>query len=89
MLDKIYKDKDKFNNTSDNINFKVIIFYNKYKQVGLPPNTYIQGAYIMVSGQAQMHYYANYSDTSIFDQFCTNMYLFFKGSKWQCLNLTK
>ena len=89
MLDKIYKDKNKFSGTSDNFNFKVTIFYNKCRQVKLPSNAYIYGAFIMLSGQAQTRFYANCGDTSTFDQFWTNMQLFFKGPKWQCLNLTK
>ena len=56
MLDKIYKDEDKFSGTGDNFNFKVTIFYNKYRQVGLPPNAYIYGTSIMLSGQVQMHF---------------------------------
>lgn len=43
----------------------------------------------MLSGQTQMHYYANHNDTSTFDQVCTNMQLFFENLKWQRLNLTK
>lgn len=31
MLDKIYKDDDKFDGTSNNFNFKDLIFFNKYK----------------------------------------------------------
>lgn len=52
MLNKIYKDKDKFSNTGDNFNFKITIFYNKCGQIRLPPNVYIQGTSIMVFGQA-------------------------------------
>lgn len=89
MLDKIYKDEDKFSGTGDSFHFKVIIFYNKYKQIGLPPNAYIYGASIMLSGHAQTHFYVNCNDTSTFDQFCTHMHLFFKGPKWQYFNLTK
>ena len=44
---------------------------------------------MMVSDENHMDYYANCNNTSIFDQFCLNMELFFKGSKWQCFNLTK
>lgn len=73
MLGKIYKDEDKFSGTGDNFNFKVTFFYNKYRQVGLSPNVYIYGTSIMLSSQAQMHYYANHGDTSTFDQFCTNI----------------
>ena len=82
MLDKIYKEKDKFSSIGDNFNFKITIFYNKCRRVGLSPNTYIYGASIMLSGQAQTYYYANCGDTSTFDQFCFNMQFFFEGPKW-------
>ncbi len=41
MLNKIYKNEDRFDDTNNNFNLKVIIFYNNYKQVSLLPNTYI------------------------------------------------
>lgn len=41
MLDKIYKDNNKFDGTGDNFNFKVTIFLNKFRQVDLPENVYI------------------------------------------------
>ena len=73
MLDKIYKNKDKFSSIDDNFNFKVTIFYNKYWWVGLLSNVYIHSAFIILSSQTQIHFYANYDNISIFDQFCTNM----------------
>lgn len=41
MLDKIYTDDDKFGGTTDNFNFKVTIFFDKYRQIGLPEYAYI------------------------------------------------
>lgn len=73
----------------DNFNFKVTIFYNKCRQVGLLLNSYIYDASIMLFGQIQMHYYAYCGNFSIVKQFCTNMQLFFKDPKWQRFNLTK
>lgn len=72
-----------------NFNLKVTIFYDKCRRVRLPPNGYIYDVLIMLSGKAQINYYANRRDTSTFDQFCTNMQLFFEGLKWQRFNLTK
>lgn len=77
MFKIVYKAKDKFNDTSDNFNFKVIIFYNKFKQIGLPSNTYIYGIFIILFSQDQIYYYVNYGNIFIFDQFYTNMQLFF------------
>lgn len=89
MLDKIYKDNDKFGGIGNNFNFKVTIFLDKCRQVSLPEDIYIQGASIMLSDQTQTYYYANYGNNSTFDQFCFNMQLFFEGPKWQYFNLTK
>ena len=79
MLDKIYKVENKFSGIGDNFNFKVTIFHDKYRGVGLPSDAYIYGASIMLSAQAQTHYYANRSDSSTFEQFCTIMQIFFEG----------
>ena len=89
LPNQIYKDEDKFSGIGDNFIFKVTIFYDKCSWVGLLPNTYIHGASIMLSGQVQTYYYANHGNASTFDQFRINMQLFFKGPKWQRLNLTK
>ena len=41
MLDKIHKNDDKFSGIDNNFNFKTTIFFDKYRQVGLPINGYI------------------------------------------------
>lgn len=41
MPDKIYKDNDKSDGIDDNFNFKVTIFLDKYRQVGLSKDIYI------------------------------------------------
>lgn len=51
MLDKIYNYKDKVSGIGNNFNFKVIIFNNKYRWVGLLPNTWIYDTSIILSGQ--------------------------------------
>lgn len=89
MLNKIYKDDDKFGGTDDNFSFKATIFLDKCRRVGLPEDAYIQGASIMLSGQAQTYYYANRGNNSTFDQFCSNMQSFFEGPEWQRFNPTK
>ena len=50
MLNKIYKDENKFCGKGDNLNLKVTILHNKYRWVGLPIDTYIYGTFIMLSG---------------------------------------
>lgn len=48
MFDKIYKNNDKFRDMGDNFNFKIIIFLNKCKRVGLPEDAYIHDVSIIV-----------------------------------------
>lgn len=38
ILEKTCKDNNKFGGISNNFNFKVTIFLNKYRQIGLPKN---------------------------------------------------
>lgn len=89
LLDKIYKEEDKFSGTGDNFAFKVNIFYDKCRRVGLPPAAFMQAASIMLSGQAQSHFYANGGTTPTWEEFYMKMQLFFEGPEWQRLNLTK
>jgi hypothetical protein len=79
QLNKIYKKKDKFSGIGDNFSFKLIIFYDKCELVELLSNAYIQKTSIMLSDQAQNHYYANRETTVSFDDFCRNMTTFFES----------
>lgn len=67
ILDKIYKDDNKFSSMGNNFNFQFIIFLDNYKQVGLPAESYIKGAYIILLGQFQTYYYTNCKNTFSFD----------------------
>lgn len=89
MLNKIYKDDDKFGGLDDNLSFKVTIFYTKYRQVGFSKDTYIQDMSIILWSQLQTYYYANHDNNFIFDPFYSNIQSFFESFKWQCFNLTK
>ena len=77
-LDKFYKDDEKFSGTNDNFALKVKLYYDKCQQVGLLPDAYLQGASIILSGQAQAYHYCNEGDI-FFDNFCVKMRLFFEG----------
>lgn len=89
LLDKIYKEEDKFGGTGDNFDFKVTVYYDKCRRADLPSHAYIYSASIMLTGQALTRFYANRIGTSIFEQFCHNMRNFFEGTEWQRFNLTK
>ena len=66
ILDKIYKDDNKFGGMGNNFNFKYTIFLDKCRQVSLPAGNYIQSAFILLLGQFQTYYYANYKNTSFY-----------------------
>jgi hypothetical protein len=89
LLDKIYKNHEKFERTEDNFDLKLFIFRDKCKRVELSSKIYMQGIFTMLTKQAQTHFYANRGDTVKFDEFCFKMRLFFKRLKWRRLNLTK
>ena len=79
QLDKLYKNKDKFGGTGDNFAFKLNIFYDKCQLVGLLSDAYLEGASVMLTGQAKTHFYANRESIVSFDDFCQKIRLFFKG----------
>ena len=89
QLNKLYKNEDKFGRTGDNFTFKPSIFYDKCQLVGLPPDAYLEGASVMLTGQAQTHFYANRESIVSFDDFCQKIRLFFEGPEWERLNLIK
>ncbi len=80
LLNKIYKEENKFSDIDSNFDMKVMTFYDKCRRVELLSQAYIQGASIMLSGQALTHYYINQMDYIWYD-FCINMKLYFKGSE--------
>jgi hypothetical protein len=59
LLNKIYKEENKFSDTDSNFDMKVMTFYDKCRRARLPSQAYIQDASIMLSSQALSHYYIN------------------------------
>ncbi len=50
LLNKIYKEKNKFSDTDSNFDIKAAIFYDKCRRARLLKHAYIQNASIMLSG---------------------------------------
>ena len=73
----------------DNFAFKLSIFYDKCQLVGLPSDAYLEDASVMLTRQAQTHFYTNCKSIVSFDNFCQKIQLFFKGPEWKRLNLIK
>ncbi len=90
LLNKIYKKKDKFSDTNNNFDYKVMIFYDKCRRANLSSHAYSQNALIMLSGQTLIHYYSNQLQMSYnFFDFCINIKLAFENFEWQRRNLIR
>ena len=42
QLKKIYRKNEKFNNIDDNLQFKLIMFYNKCRRASVPTELYLE-----------------------------------------------
>ncbi len=90
LLNKIYKKKDKFNDTNNNFDYKVMIFYDKCRRVELFSHAYIQSVSMMLSNQTLIHYYSNQLQMSNdFFDFCISIKNAFEESEWQRRNLIR
>jgi hypothetical protein len=90
LLNKIYREKDKFSDTSNNFDYKVMIFYDKCRRVELLSHAYIQSVSIMLLNQTLIHYYSNQLQLSNdFFDFCINIKNAFEESEWQRRNLIR
>jgi hypothetical protein len=57
-----------------------MIFYDKCRRAGLSPHAYIQGASVMLSDQALIHYYSNQLQLgNDFFDFCISIKNAFEG----------
>lgn len=61
---------DKFDGKGYNFNFKLSIFYDKCQLVGLSSDAYLEGAFVILTGQAQTYFYANEDSIVLFEYFC-------------------
>jgi hypothetical protein len=64
FLSKIYRDEDRFSDSEDNFEFKLLIFFDKCSQVNLSEHAYLKAVSIMLSNQTLTYYYSNKSRTS-------------------------
>jgi hypothetical protein len=81
QLNKIYKNDEKFKNTDDNFDFKLKIFVNKCKRVGLFAHAYMKEIAFMLANRTLFHFYVNEYENIIFDQFRIDMQRFFEESE--------
>ena len=86
---KIYTDNQKYAGVADSFDFKLTIFYNICKRLGVLPEAYITVFLTMLKGLAQDHYYSSSMSTRTFKEACNHICQFFKGPEFYCKNLTK
>jgi hypothetical protein len=88
-LSKIYRDEDRFSDSEDNFEFKLLIFLDRCSQMNLSEHAYLKAVSIMLSDQTLTYYYSNKITYFTFDDFCTSMRTYFESSEWQRSNLDK
>ena len=81
LLNRIYKNEKKFEKTNDNFDYKLLLFYNKYKRVGLFKRAYIYETSIILIEQIQSRLYKIRNMILIFDEFCEDMRDYFEKNK--------
>lgn len=88
QLNKTYKTEKKFDETKNNLQFKFVMFCDKYKQIKLSENAYIMIASIMLKNQTLIFYYNDDQYISWFN-FIEILRQFFENFKWNRINLIK
>jgi Na+-transporting NADH:ubiquinone oxidoreductase subunit NqrF len=79
FLSKIYRDEDRFSDSEDNFEFKLLIFFDRCSQMNLSKHAYLKAVSIMLSDQTLTYYYSNKVTYFIFDDFCANMRAYFES----------
>ena len=69
--------------------FKLSISHDKCRLVGLPLDAYLEGAFVILTSQAQTHFYTNHDSITSFKDFCWKIRLFFESPEWERLDLIK
>ncbi len=89
LLEKIYRDENKFDITNDNFDFKIMIFYDKCNRANLSQIAYEQNVSIMFRDQVLIYFYINRHIFDSFNDLCINIKNFFADLEWQRFNLAK
>jgi hypothetical protein len=76
-LSKIYRDEDRFSDSEDNFEFKLLIFFDRCSQMNLSEHAYLKVVSIMLFDQTLTYYYLNKVIYFIFDDFCISMRAYF------------
>ncbi len=89
MLNKLYKNEKKFDDTEDNFDFKLTIYLDKCRHADLSKHAYEKEISAMLTDETLTRYYANKTNFITFNDFCISMQTYFENSEWQSHNLDK
>ncbi len=78
-LSKIYRNEVKFNDSKNNFEFKLLIFFDRCNQMNLSKHAYLKIVSIMLFDQTLTYYYSNKVTYFIFNDFCINMKAYFEN----------
>ena len=81
QLDKLYKEENKFSETSDNFDFKLTIFHDKCRLADLSSTIYIQDVESMLIDEALAEFYAAKYQKRDYDDFIKEMRDFYEESE--------
>ncbi len=88
-LNKLYKEKRKFESTENNFDFKLTIYLDKCRHADLSKHAYEKEISVMLTSETLTLYYVNKANFITFNDFCINMRTYFENSEWQSHNLDK
>jgi hypothetical protein len=88
-LNKLYKEKEKFENTENNFDFKLTIYLDWCKHADLSKHTYDKEISVMLIDEKLIRYYVNRANFITFNDFCISMRTYFENFEWQNHNLDK
>jgi hypothetical protein len=81
MLNKLYKNEKKFDDTENNFDFKLTIYLDKCRHADLSEHAYEKGVSAMLTDETLTRYYANRANFITFNDFCISMRTYFESSE--------
>ncbi len=81
FLSKIYRNEDRFSDSKDNFEFKLLIFFDRCNQMNLSEHAYLKAISIMLFDQTLTYYYSNKVIYFTFDDFFISMRAYFENSE--------
>jgi hypothetical protein len=88
-LNKLDKEKKKFEDTENNFDFKLTIYLDKCKHADLSKHAYDKEISVMLIDETLTRYYVNRTNFITFNDFCISMRTYFEDFEWQNHNLDK